>query len=77
MKGPRFVGEGAWEVRVGSLASGRSRLADAGFEQEACTAPLKAGEPQCSTAAPSTLEQISEPTLSPDKFGLAPPFESG
>jgi hypothetical protein len=42
---PGVVGEGAWEVRVDDLASGRSRLAGAGFGHEACTAAgIRPGE---------------------------------
>jgi hypothetical protein len=37
--GPGVFGEGAWEVRVDNLATGRSSLAAAGFGHEACTGP--------------------------------------
>lgn len=39
VEGPGVVGEGAWEVRVDNLATGRSSLAAAGFGHEACTGP--------------------------------------
>jgi hypothetical protein len=39
VSGPGVVGEGAWEVRVDDLATGRSSLAAAGFGHEACTGP--------------------------------------
>jgi hypothetical protein len=39
VSGPGVVGEGAWEVRVDNLATGRSSLAAAGFGHEACAGP--------------------------------------
>jgi len=44
VESPGVIGEGAWEVRVDQLASGRSSLAAAGFGHEACTGPLAPGE---------------------------------
>jgi hypothetical protein len=150
VSGPGVYGEGAWEVRVDDLATGRSSLATAGFGHEACTgpetgleyiwpeAPVAAGglvlfpqlqgyacfkrfasvlgsyrpgakhassgdlanvtlglakegstiyglvpppaqagadSPSCSAAAPCTLERLTEPSLSVEKYTPTPPFE--
>jgi len=39
VSGLGVVGEGAWEVRVDNLTTGRSSLAASGFGHEACTGP--------------------------------------
>ncbi len=44
VEGPGVIGEGAWEIRVNDLASGRSSRADGGFGHEACTAPREPTE---------------------------------
>lgn len=44
VEAPGVIGEGAWEERVDSLASGASTLAASGYGHEACTGPVNAGE---------------------------------
>jgi hypothetical protein len=44
VEGPGVIGEGAWEIRVDDLASGRSSRADGGFGHEACTGPREPTE---------------------------------
>lgn len=44
VSGPGVLGEGGWEVRTDEVGSDRSRLAEASFGHEACTAPLRPGE---------------------------------
>jgi hypothetical protein len=41
VSGPGIIGEGAWEVRLDDLATGRSRIAATGSGSEACTGPTE------------------------------------
>jgi hypothetical protein len=41
ISGPGLIGEGAWEVRLDDLASGRSSIAATGSGSEACTGPTE------------------------------------
>jgi hypothetical protein len=41
VSGPGIIGEGAWEVRLDDLATGRSSIAATGSGSEACTGPTE------------------------------------
>jgi hypothetical protein len=41
VNGPGIIGEGAWEVRLDDLATGRSTIAATGSGSEACTGPTE------------------------------------
>jgi hypothetical protein len=64
VEGSGVIGEGAWEVRVDDLASGRGSLAEAGFGHEACTGP------------PTGLESVwPEPPIADGRRALFPQLE--
>jgi len=44
VSGPGVIGEGAWEVRLDDLASGRSSIAAVGSGSEVCTGPTEGVE---------------------------------
>jgi hypothetical protein len=63
VSGPGVIGEGAWEVRLDDLATGRSSIAAVGSGSEACTGPTEGVENSHPGAPLATGDGVVFPLL--------------
>jgi hypothetical protein len=63
VSGPGIIGEGAWEVRLDDLATGRTSIAAVGSGSEACTGPTEGVENSSPGAPLATGDGVVFPLL--------------
>jgi hypothetical protein len=63
VRGPGIIGEGAWEVRLDDLATGRSSIAAVGSGREVCTGPTEGVEDSYPGAPLATGKGVIFPLL--------------